>query len=250
MKLLLDIGNSRVKRAWLDRGKLQPMTAAPHDPVDFNGWCRRHLAADTSPQAVWVANVAGAEVAQALTAWCLEQWQLEPVFAATERTAGGVHNAYDNVSEMGVDRWLAMVAARQLYPQPLCIVSCGTALTLDALDAAGQHLGGLILPSPALMQLALNRATHGVRTTGELTAELKLGRSTRAGVAAGSSYATVGLIERVFEQLTHDHADRDRWRCLITGGAAAGIMSLCRVPLEPVPDLVLRGLAFYAGQSS
>lgn len=251
MNLLLDIGNSRVKWALLDEAGLQPMNAAAYIPARFGEWCDDHLGRLEMPKAVWVANVASAAVAETLAQWCLAHWRLAPVSVRTERTAGGVRNGYDNVAEMGVDRWLAMIAARQMYLQPLCVISCGTALTLDALDGAGDHLGGLILPSPALMQESLNRATHGARTEGGLATELKLGRSTLAGVAAGSTYATVGLIERVFEQLAHNHGGEDnRWRCLITGGAAPGIIPLCRVPLEPVPDLVLRGLAFYAGQSS
>lgn len=250
MKLLLDIGNSRIKWACLGRNGLQSMHAAVHTPARMSHWCHEHLAGLPAPQAVVVANVAGETVAGALNHWCLEQWQLQPEYAETAREAGDLRNSYDNVTEMGVDRWLAMIAARQLYTEPMCVISCGTAVTLDAVAADGRHLGGLIVPGPALMQSLLNTGTRGARTSHEMRPELKLGRSTQAGVANGSAYAIAGMIERVIEQLSRDEASNGvpNWRCLITGGAASAIMPLCRIEMEVVPDLVLQGLAHQAGQ--
>ena len=250
MKLLLDIGNSRVKWTCLGRNGLQSMHAAVYTAARMNNWCHEHLAGLTAPEAVIVANVAGEAVAGALNHWCQEQWQLQPAYAETERAAGDLRNSYDNVTDMGVDRWLAMIAARQLYTEPVCIISCGTAVTFDAVAADGRHLGGLIVPGPALMQSLLNTGTRGARTRHELAPELKLGQSTQAGVANGSAYAIAGMIERVIEQLSRDEAGSSvtDWRCLITGGAAAAIMPLCRIEMEAVPDLVLQGLAHRAGQ--
>lgn len=245
MKLLLDIGNSRIKWALADGRGLQPMQAAAYSREQFANWCNDHLAALPVPDAVRVANVAGDTIAGALDQWCHEHWRLIPAYAVTAREAGGVRNGYDNISEMGVDRWLAMVAARQLYTEPVCVISCGTAITVDAVDANGEHLGGLILPGPVLMQSLLNTATRGARTSHELVLELQLGRSTATGVAGGSAYAIAGMIERVLEQLSQIHGRS--WRCLITGGGAADIMPLCRTPVEAVPDLVLRGLALSSG---
>lgn len=241
MKLLLDIGNSRVKWARLQDNGLQPMHAAVYPARQFDEWCNQHLLSQAPPEAVRVANVAGPAVATALNDWCQRHWGVTPVYAATARSAAGITNGYDNIAEMGVDRWLALLAARQLSQDSFCVISCGTAVTLDAVTADGQHLGGLILPGPALMQDMLNTATGGVRTHDLPGLELELGCSTRHGVAAGSAFAIVGLIERTLEQLRQGHGGN--WQCLITGGAATRIMPLCREPMTEVPDLILQGLA-------
>jgi pantothenate kinase type III len=77
----------------------------------------------------------------------------------TQKYALGVRNAYPKHNKLGVDRWLAMLAAYHYYNAPVCIVSCGSALTLDIVDSQGQHLGGMIMPGLNLMQQALSRGT-------------------------------------------------------------------------------------------
>jgi len=244
MKLLFDIGNSRIKWAWLGADGLQPMRAANYSPSRMAEWCREHLAEYPVPQTVRVANVGGEEVAAGLEQWCAEQWQLRPQFAETARAAGGVHNGYENVVEMGVDRWLGLVAARQRYPGALCVISCGTAVTLDAVNGKGDHLGGLILPGPQLMRALLNRGTHGARTARSPQLTLELGRSTASCVAAGSAYAIAGMLERAVEDISRN--GDGPWHYLATGGGIEAILPLCRLELEVIPDLVLQGLALEA----
>lgn len=250
MKLLVDIGNSRIKHAWLRAGRLQGGTDTAYGSDRIEAFCDRELAAMAAPDAIRVANVAGAAVADEFSAWCRRHWQLTPVFMAPERAAGGVHNAYTDVTEMGVDRWLAMVAAHRQQSVDLCIVSAGTALTADAVTAAGEHLGGLIVAGPALMQQALREATDGVRVNAELPADLALGHSTRAAVAAGSAYAAAGLIEYALRQLAGRATTAQGWQLVMTGGAAAAVAPLCTSVTRIEPDLVLQGLAWYAEQSS
>ena len=57
---------------------------------------------------------------------------------------------------MGVDRWVAMIGARSEFRGGLCIVDAGTAVTIDAIDKNGNHLGGQIIPGLALMSNALS----------------------------------------------------------------------------------------------
>lgn len=248
MTLLLDIGNTRIKQARLHGGELLPLPPAAYSREGIAAWCAENLSAAASPQSVWVANVAGETVAADLTRWCQDNWQLTPVFVQTERVAGGIRNGYENAAELGVDRWLSLIAARQRYSGAVCVISVGTALTVDAVTASGEHLGGLILPGLELMQQALRQATHAVQIEAKLPVTLTLARSTEAGVAAGSGYAIAGLIERVLEQLgNHGNAD---WQALITGGGATAVAPLCRPPLQIEKQLVLEGLAWYAGQSS
>lgn len=244
MSLLIDIGNSRIKWSELQDGRLSQMHAAVYDQGDVGDWCAAHLAGRPQPGAVLVSNVAGITVAGALSAWCRDHWRLTPWFARTEIRAGGVSNGYTDSSQLGVDRWLALIAARRITSVPVCVISCGTAVTVDAMNAAGEHLGGVIAPGLELMRMALNTATLGARTTGPLSADLALGRSTDTGIASGGTYALVGLIERVVAELRQQVADDIQ--CLMTGGGAGSLAPLCRVPLRVIDDLVLRGLVHYA----
>lgn len=244
MNLLLDIGNSRIKWCALQDGQLAPMHAAIYEPATMAGWCTTHLADWRRPDAVLVANVAGPGVATALSDWCRAHWQLEPRFASTGKQAGGIRNGYRDSSQLGVDRWLALIAARRITTGPVCVISCGTAITVDALNANGEHLGGVIAPGPDLMYMALDRGTRGARAPGLPAAELALGRDTAAGIAGGVSYALVGMIERLVMDLRQQLTDDIQ--CLITGGGAGTLVPLCRLPLRVVDDLVLRGLAHYA----
>ncbi|MCS3903654.1 type III pantothenate kinase [Methylohalomonas lacus] len=244
MTLLIDIGNSRIKAAQLLAGRLEPLVTTPYDRAGIADWCADNLAGLKPPAAIWVANVAGQTVAADLQRWCEDHWQVSPRFVASERAAGGVRNGYIEVSELGVDRWLGLVAARQRYTEAVCVIGAGTALTVDAVAAAGEHLGGVILPGAGLMQQALRQATHAVQVDTVLPQTLALGRSTDAGVAAGSGYAIVGLIEHVVGQLRVAHGGD--WTLLMTGGAAAAIAPLCPLSVRVETHLVLEGLAWYA----
>lgn len=244
MSLLLDIGNSRIKPAILHAGTLQPLPASDYDPQRLTAWCAATLSNLPAPSAIRVANVAGERVAAELISWCRQQWQLQPRFVATERSAAGIRNGYDNAQDLGIDRWLAMIAARQKIAGPFCVVGAGTALTVDAVNAAGEHLGGLILPGVQLMQQALRQGTHAIGIEHPLPEQLMPGRTTASGVAAGSGYAITGLIERFLAELSANHGPG--WRVLITGGDADAIAPLCRFELQHEPRLVLEGLAWYA----
>lgn len=244
MTLLLDIGNSRIKPALLHGDTLQPLPAGDYDPQQLIAWCANTLAGFSPPSAVRVANVAGERVAADLATWCRQQWQIEPQFAITQAAAGGVRNGYETIADLGVDRWLALIAARRKTSAAVCVISAGTALTVDALDATGEHRGGLILPGVQLMQQALHQATYAVRAQPGLPAQLAPGRSTAAGVAAGSGYAIAGLIDCVMNDLAVDSGSP--WQGMLTGGGAAAIAPLCRRPVQIEPHLVLEGLAWYA----
>ena len=114
------------------------------------------------PQRVCVANVCGAEVAADISSFTTGQWQIEPVYARVKEAAAGVTNAYPDVSQLGIDRWLALIAAWNKYHAPVCVAGCGTAVTLDVVDGDGYHLGGLIFPGLRLMQQSLITHTHGI----------------------------------------------------------------------------------------
>jgi type III pantothenate kinase len=130
-----------------------------------------------------------------------------------------------------------------------CIVSVGTAATIDALMANGRHLGGLIVPGPDLMISSLMRNTSDIAAfaaDGDSN-EHFLADNTLGAVQQGAVHALAALVERTIERLREHYQNEPV--LLLTGGACERIEPLLRVPFTRVPDLVLRGLAAIARQS-
>lgn len=243
MRLLLDLGNTRLKWAlqaqadgWLARGA-----------VDWQEDIATALASAWAglprPEQVIAASVVDvareaqvATVAERLFA-CTPTWLRTPAHAC------GVRNAYAEPQRLGVDRFLAMVAAHADGHAPCVLAGVGTALTLDALAADGRHLGGLIAPGPRLMQQSLLDATARVRPErpGEI---VELADNTADAVASGCWQAAAALVERF---ATRSAARFGTAPALILGGGdATPLLPLLSLPAKLSQDGVLRGLAVWA----
>jgi type III pantothenate kinase len=244
MKLLIDLGNSRAKLALWDGEALQPVTTLGHGANDFSARLEQAFAALPPIDAVWIADVARADRSAALAAACARHFagaQCErlqsPAFAL------GVRNAYAEPARLGIDRWLALVAAHARGGGAKLIASIGTALTVDALAADGQHLGGLIAPGPELMQQSVLSATGRVamRRNGQVA---EFGTSTEDGLFSGCWLAAAALIERSYRALGKKAASEPT--LLLTGGGGETLAPLLSIPSQRAPLLVLEGLARYA----
>lgn len=247
MILLLDIGNTFLKWAACSDGKLLKKGEFLHAGQPLHEAFATAWGAITTPRRVVAASVAGNALAGALDGWVAQHWQLAVDYAESGATALGVSNAYLEPARLGVDRWLAMLAAFQQCRGQVCVIDCGTALTVDAVSASGQHLGGLILPGLGMMRDALLRGTEGVNydTEPDLTSDddspALLANDTRGAVEAGSLYAIVAFIERIVADLERETGQP--MSVLLTGGDAPDIELLLSRGAEYRPALVLEGLA-------
>jgi type III pantothenate kinase len=246
--LLVDIGNSRVKWARLAGGAIGPQQAADYAQWSVADW-HRELFAQAPVRRVVVATVAGERSAQALREAARQSAACEVHFVATTGAAAGVRNGYPEPALLGVDRWVAVIAAHHLTHEACCVVDIGTAATIDAVTADGQHLGGFIVPGPQLMADSL---LHG---TSDLLAHASAGGSagpqlfatnTRDAIDGGCRVALAALADRAVDDL--QRRTRSRPVLLFTGGAAPLVVPQVRSPVRQVPDLVLRGLAVLAAE--
>ncbi|MBK1694319.1 type III pantothenate kinase [Chromatium weissei] len=240
MTLLLDIGNTSLRWARVDAGQIGAMERVRHSggiPLDvLAAW---ELLAP--PTRILVSNVGGAAVAEALRRVTQAYWQLEPEFVRTRAEYAGLRIAYAEPTRLGVDRWLALLAAHVDNPTaaPTLIVDAGTAVTFDALRADGQHLGGLIVPGIELMRTSLLVGTQIPRVDFE-PVNVLWANDTATAIAAGSVQTLGALAERVRMQLTE--ATGATVRVLLTGGDAPRLRTALVEPFEEIEDLVLRGL--------
>src|SRR5262245_8893372 len=138
--LLIDIGNTRTKWAVLANGELTHQQAVTHATWSAEE-CDRAFSALPRPARVLVSNVGGERIERIVQDVVSARFGLETEFFHSTAAAGGVVNAYAEPWKLGVDRWLAMIAAHALLERPVCVVSIGTAATIDGVDATGRHLG-------------------------------------------------------------------------------------------------------------
>ena len=184
-------------------------------------------------------------MATALQDWVKQAWQLEPRFAMTAATGFGVSNAYAIPAQMGVDRWVAMIGARATLGHSCCIVDCGTAVTVDALTAAGQHLGGVIFPGMRLMREALYRDTRQIPAEDQGQSTV-FGQSTRDCVGGGTNHAVAAAIDGIAERM-EEKLPGETQR-LLTGGDADLLLPYLRGRYRLEPELIFHGLLVMAGQ--
>jgi len=245
VKLLIDSGNTRIKWACLEDEVVASPGAFVHSG-DADAAVDALLGAVTvTPDSLVIANVAGAGFAAALEAGAMARWKLQPQFASTQRVAGRLRNAYADPGRLGVDRWLAMLAATAQSNEAFCIVDAGTAITIDVVATDGEHEGGYILPGLDLMRRALTGDTGDLArfTLGEAAAADAApvpGRTTAAAIGHGAVAAACALIDRCAHPSSGDNR-----RVVVTGGDAGQIVPHLTVGFEHRPHLVLEGLALW-----
>ncbi len=246
--LLIDVGNTRIKWAWLSgAGKeLQGAGAArTSDGLPALPFLDR---GEASAGAL-ACNVAGVEIGRKLAGLVLERLAVELVFVRARACACGVTAAYANPLNLGADRWAALVGAHALGPRDYCIVDAGSTVTMDLLLADGRHLGGYIAPGREMSLAAMAKGTA------ELASRLKdhshkprnLAPATESAEAMemGTLAAQLGMIRTGMQTLAGEGGGSPV--LLLTGGGADDLVATGELPEAQVaPDLVLRGLAALA----
>lgn len=239
MKLLVDLGNSRLKWAWAAASQWTPGGSEAHPGADLAVLLDSVWGVHPAPRQVVLASVAAAARTQELIDWLQRRWALMPHVVRAQAALLGVQNRYEDPSRLGADRWAALIAARALTPHAACVVDCGTAVTLDALSANGDFLGGVIMPGLRLAPQCLLGHTQLREIDGE---DMHcFARNTGDGVAAGTLFGLAGGIDRIIEELSS--ALGATARVIVTGGDASRIVPRLRHPVIEAPDLVLKGLA-------
>lgn len=244
MRLLLDLGNTRLKWAIVSVGNWVARGAVAWDDDVSAILAQAWQAQAPSPQ------VLGASVVDTLREAQIERVVAEvfsqPVtWVRTPAEACGVRIAYAEPQRLGVDRFLAMVAAHAAGASPCVLAGIGTALTLDALTADGKHLGGLIAPGPLLMQQSLYGATARVKPY-QPGAIRDIADNTADAVVSGCWQAVAALIERFTMKVATQAGAAQR--LLLDGGDAAALLPLLGIPAELGADSVLRGLDVWGAE--
>jgi type III pantothenate kinase len=238
-RLLIDLGNSRIKWAWARGGELEHGRAGQGDFAELERACRP--GAGSRPAEVLLASVAGADETRQVAELCTVRWDLEPQVLRSRPEQGGVRNGYAEPENLGVDRWLAIVGAVARHGKPVVIWDLGTAATLDAVDPSGQHLGGWILPGPGTMLQSLVRGTKlTVPPDLERAGGIEAGRSTAECIRRGVLASQLGALNQ-FMKLVAARLGTDP-KLVVTGGAADAVVAGLDPECIHDPCLVFHGM--------
>lgn len=264
--LLVDIGNTRVK--W----RIAGVNAAEDARSDrFPTWVSaeeamglrdigsidaafRDAAGAASIDVAIIANVASDTAATAVENAVSAAWRETPVrVARSAAAAGGLANGYRDPLQLGVDRWLAAVAAHALYAdRSILVCTFGTATTIDLVE---QHrfVGGLILPGVDAMQRVLTTST--ARLPAAAGQVVDFADRTEDAITSGVMAAQIGAVERALcKARARPQTDAASTpMCVVAGGAAETMSTLfdrLDTPHRVVHDLVLRGLAHVARETA
>ncbi|MCB1560584.1 MAG: type III pantothenate kinase [Xanthomonadales bacterium] len=253
--ILLDLGNTRLKLAALRDGEIADVSAIAHrDNHAFHAQLLAELGRrrESGVAAVaWLASVHhGAALDEVLAALGGHGFSIRHITQA--RSRDDLRLAYADVTELGVDRWLAMLGVRSGIGGDLLLVSAGTALTIDLIDASGRHHGGCIAPSPMRMVDGLRQAASHLPQpplSAMLAPRSLFAGNTMDGLAAGAQGATLGLVRQAAGE-AREQLGRSPTLVLTGGGAAALIATLAGHP-EAIhfKYAVLQGLSRLASEA-
>jgi type III pantothenate kinase len=232
--LALDVGNTRLKWAQYDAPVAGARVLA-HGAVfleNIDKLADEEWNTLPAPTRILGCIVAGDAVKQRVVEQ-MELWDIAPRWVIPSAQEAGVINGYDHPARLGADRWVAMIGARHRLlargiRKPCVVVMVGTAVTVEAIDASGRFLGGIILPGHGIMLRALESGTAGLHVpTGD-------------ALTSGGTFAIAGAVQRMVENTTRHCGEAPE--CIMTGGAGWKMGPSMSVQFELVEGLIFDGL--------
>lgn len=239
MIALVDIGNSRTKFCVVIEGSRGPVKIISNELLSSDYLTECFDKADK----LFVASVSRNELTDEIELWC-QKYNISYQQVVSEKRRNDVISAYNQPTQLGVDRWLTLIGANALYSgKNTLIVDAGTATTIDLLAANGEHQGGWILAGiDTLFSCVLNNTTQ-VQAYIDKTANLSFGASSSENVNNATWAATVGAINLAIYQSDQQGVTIDE--VLLTGGNGRVLASLLTHQCTVIEDLVFIGLQAY-----
>jgi len=238
--LLVDVGNTRLKWRFQQEGVVRCAGALPVHHLSLS--LLREALPGNVARLFW-SNVSSDDNGAIVRAWALEQ-QIPCKQISTQNNWQGLINGYEQAAQLGVDRWLAMIGARQRTPKAFCVVDCGSAITFDYVRIDGRHEGGYIIPGALLMSQSLVRDTANINISDEgvhcLSIKAQPGADTSAAVFAGCDQMVYHGVRGLISE-----AKLRGYEIILCGGD--GIAIADKLNVTYVEGLVLDGLAQVAG---
>ena len=238
--LLLDGGNSQLKWAWVENGTFSEVGRAPYRDLTQLGeeWLQF---ADED------VKIVGCAVCGSVKKAMVEEQLTHPVeWLSSMPQALGIRNHYRRPEEHGSDRWFNALGSRRFTQNACVVVSCGTAVTTDALTEDNHYLGGTIMPGFHLMKEAMALKTANLnRPIGKV---YPFPTTTPNAIASGMMDAVCGALMMMHGRLKDKTGGGKPVDIIITGGGAARVVQALPESfvhdnqVKIVDNLVIHGL--------
>nr|WP_314512880.1 bifunctional biotin--[acetyl-CoA-carboxylase] ligase/type III pantothenate kinase [uncultured Neisseria sp.] len=238
--LLLDGGNSQLKWAWVENGTFSEVGRAPYRDLTQLGeeWLQF---ADED------VKIVGCAVCGSVKKAMVEEQLTRPVeWLSSMPQALGIRNHYRRPEEHGSDRWFNALGSRRFTQNACVVVSCGTAVTTDALTEDNHYLGGTIMPGFHLMKEAMALKTANLnRPIGKV---YPFPTTTPNAIASGMMDAVCGALMMMHGRLKDKTGGGKPVDIIITGGGAARVVQALPEAfvhdnqVKIVDNLVIHGL--------
>lgn len=164
---------------------------------------------------------------------------IDPIFVSADLDTG-MEVRYDNPDEVGADRIVDAVAARDRMGAPVIAVDFGTATTFDVVAADGAYVGGVIAPGLSISAEALFARASRLFKVDVKRPERVLGSNTAQAMQAGLYWGYIGLVDGILERLREELGETGP--VIATGGESAMIAAGSKYIDEIDPHLTLHGL--------
>ena len=238
--LLLDGGNSQLKWAWVENGTFSEVGRAPYRDLTQLGEEWLQFADDD-------VKIVGCAVCGSVKKAMVEEQLTRPVeWLSSMPQALGIRNHYRRPEEHGSDRWFNALGSRRFTQNACVVVSCGTAVTTDALTEDNHYLGGTIMPGFHLMKEAMALKTANLnRPIGKV---YPFPTTTPNAIASGMMDAVCGALMMMHGRLKDKTGEGKPVDIIITGGGAARVVQALPESfvhdnqVKIVDNLVIHGL--------
>lgn len=235
VKLFIDVGNTSIKSAIYESDIASIGVISRHSDM------HELTILLTTANRVYLSNVGKDEITNYIQGVC--DTNSIPLFIAkTQCSAFGLINSYSIPSNMGVDRWLAMLACMQKSSsKTFLVVDIGTAMTIDAVQN-GHHLGGWIVPGVILLKQSLLKNTHRVFSDDKNLSLTSFGNDTPRCVDNGCTAQILGTLLMAVQEMKKNI---DKFEIFLTGGDRNLFLGLNMQNIIEHENLVLEGLTLF-----
>ena len=169
-----------------------------------------------------------------------ERWAATPILVVRPGTRTGIAIRHDDPHEVGPDRIVNAVAAKERYGAPCIVVDFGTSTNFDAVSREGEYVGGVLAPGVEISMEALFARAARLVKVDYVEPPTVIGKTTATALQSGLVYGFAGQVDGIVERMQAELGGGAR--VIATGGLAELIAPHARTIEEVDPYLTLEGL--------
>jgi type III pantothenate kinase len=169
-----------------------------------------------------------------------EHWAKAPILVVGPGAKTGIPVRYDNPREVGPDRVVNAIAAKERYGAPCIVVDFGTSTNFDVVSPDGEYVGGVLAPGIEISMDALFARAARLMRVDFVEPPTVIGKSTVHSLQSGLVYGFAGQVDRIVEEIRRELGVEAR--AVATGGLVEIIVPHSRTIELVDPWLTLEGL--------